>query len=150
MWAVAILPSTTFCHWKVVCRQTFSRHFQRCNEHVKFNCFDSSKFVKNLKLFVPLCTLSHRFTNHAKPSSLHCLILEPYHQTFAFATIVEHNSCTNHYTTRLIVNNMPILIHINGNNKSVSNNQKLSVAEYKNQTFKLLWKGLVYLTCLPR
>ena len=46
----------------------------------------------------------------------------------------------SHYTltTRIILNNTFILIHINGDNQSASNNQLVWTTKQNNQSFKLL------------
>ena len=62
-------------------------------------------------------------------SKLQPLLMKP-----AALTNISHHTLI----TPIILNNTPILIHINGDNKSASNNQMRSVTNNKNQSFKLL------------
>ena len=48
---------------------------------------------------VIVCTLPYRITHRLPPSSLHCCIMDPCHQIFEHATIVNEASYTNQYTT---------------------------------------------------
>ena len=111
-------------------------------------------FCDELFKAVHRCTLSHNFTYHAPPSSLHCHILQLYYRIFERATTVNEGSCANHYTltTPITINNTHILKYVNGNNKSASNNQTLSATNQINLTFKLLFNFWVYallITLIP-
>ena len=124
---MTIVPSTAFCHWKAVCCQTFCRHFKCRIERVTLVVFDWS-------ITVIICVLVYT------PPSIHISCPDfPVYTVLFWSPDIEHPklqpllmkpaALTNisHHTliTPIILNNTPILIHINDDNKSASNNRML-------------------------
>ena len=128
---MAIVSSTAFCHWKAVCCQTFCRYFKCRNERVTLVVFDWSIIVMYCVLvYTPpsihiWCPDFPVYTVLFWSPAIEQSILQPLLMMPAALTNISHHTLI----TPIILNNTPILIHINGDNKSASNNRMLSAAK---------------------